>query len=261
MPDPAERTLRVPEIVSLDETPLADDGEQVAGYACPECTRSFTSSPGLKRHLTRTHGAAPTTPGSASSSNKGSAGEDKLAKSWRDFQQGTSVLVALACVTCGRILSEDAETDGNAIAAFAVKRPKLKKQLESFLASADFLVLMGAVGGTAQKMLGHHSIGRKLGIGTGHAQSTGHNPMERMAQFMAAMPPEARHRIIDQAIVAQQAQQQAQQERRSEPAMPTAEAADVPGAEPTIDVRYTPEDAEMMAKINTESFETVDAMG
>lgn len=246
----------VPDIVSLDETPLADDSEQVEGYACPECTRSFTTSAGLKRHATRTHGATPSTPSSASSSNKGNPGEEKLAKSWRDFQQGSSVLVALACVTCGRALSEDAEIDGNAIAAFAVKRPKLKKQLEAFLASADFLVLMGAVGATAQKMLGHHSIGRRIGIGTGHAQSTGHNPMERMAQFMAAMPPEARHRIIDQAINAQQAQQ----ERRAETVPHTVESSNVPGAEPSVNVEYTPEDAEMLAKINTGAFETVDAM-
>lgn len=255
----------MPEIVALDESPLADDSSTLSeGFQCPTCERSFTSAPGLKRHATRTHGAAPSNVSSSKPAKKDRA-EETLGRRWADFQIGCSLLVSMACATCGKVLAEDATTDGEAIAGFAAKRPKLKKQIESFLSSADFLMLAGALGHTAQRMAGHHSIGKRFGLGTGHAENSGHNPQERMMQFMASMPPEARHQLLDKALDAQQ--RMADTRNNAATTVPTGVPVGgthgpVEGAEPQPSPAYSAEDREMMARINggARDFEDADAL-
>lgn len=246
----------MPNVIGLDESPLGDDTSLSGEYGCPECTRAFTTEAGRKRHLTRTHNAAPSTVShSASASKRGDAIEETLATRWSQFQVGCSVLVAIACVTCGTVLLNDAQKDAKAIAAFAVKRPKLRKQLESFLASADLLVLVAVLGNTAKEMASHHAIGARFGMGPGHAKgSTAHSAQERMLQFMSNMPAEARHKIIDQAI-----HSQAAQANYAAPApAPSPTAA---GEEPTTPRDYTAADREMLDRMRQgKAFESADMM-
>ena len=258
----------MPELVPLDEQPLADPENTGGTVPCPECERAFSTEAGMKRHVTRTHNGAPSTGPSPSGVDKGRV-EKQLADRWSQFQIGCSTLIAMACVTCGKILAADAVQDGNAIATFASKRPKLRKQLESFLSSADFLILMGAVGQTAQKMIAHHSIGRRIGIGTGHAESSAHDVQGKLADYMSSLPPEARHQLLDQALQARRAMTEARQSAAAAAAQAHSQAArasspsgatapDVPtaraeGVEPEPDRRYSEQDRELLARINAGS--------
>jgi hypothetical protein len=193
----------MPEMVQLDDIPDVEPGDFSAEdgrVPCPECTLTFKPS-GIKRHITMTHrggisDGVPTT----STATKGTK-SPVLASRWKDFQLGAALLVSLACADCAKALSEDAEKDGEALAAFCISRPKLRKQIEQFLATADFMLLVGAFGGTAQKMISHHSIAKKLPFGVAtNPEHSANDPAQRMMQFMGSMPEEQRHKIFDQAL-------------------------------------------------------------
>jgi hypothetical protein len=194
-----------PEMVQLDDMPDGDPGDLGADgdgkVACPECDLRFMPT-GIKRHITMTHRGGVSDGPSDPKTPKGTK-SPVLATRWKDFQLGAALLVSLACADCAKALSEDAEKDGEALAAFCISRPKLRKQIEQFLATADFMLLVGAFGGTAQKMISHHSIAKKMPLGMvkpTNAEHGAHDPMQRMASFMSSMPEEQRHKIFDQAL-------------------------------------------------------------
>lgn len=224
-----------PEMVQLDDMPDTEPGDfttENGRVPCPECTLTFKPS-GLKRHITMTHRGGIPDDGSAVPKGNKPGKSPVLADRWEQFQLGAAMLVSLACADCAKALSEDARKDGDALAAFCTTRPKLRKQIEQFLATADFMLLVGAFGGTAQKMISHHSIAKKLPFGASNMatepEHSAHDPAQRMMRFMGSMPPEQRHQIFDQAL--QHAQKVAETAPPAQaPSVPSEPAA---GAEPT----------------------------
>jgi hypothetical protein len=189
--------------------------------------------------------------------------EDKLAQRWAQFQLGISMPVSLACSRCALALAEDADVDGKAIAAYCMNKPKLKKQLDDFLASTDFIMLIGALGGTAQKMVSHHSIAKKLPFGMAGTpaeqqqeaeQHQGHNPTEQMMQYMSGLPDEQRHKLMDSAIdhARKIAEQGAATARAQEAARQMAQPIAV-GEEPVPDVELTDRDKQIAAAMHAGS--------
>lgn len=202
----------MPEFVALDEAPALDDdaassslddGDKVA---CPECGEPF-SPRGIKRHITMSHrNGVPDSP-RRNTPGRGRV-EVNLALRWQEFQQGAALLVSLACGDCAKALVEDAAIDGAAVAAFCSNRPKLRKQLEDALASMDFMLLVGALAQTAMKMVSHHSVGKRIGLGSpdaatgGMSHGTQHNAAERMMGFLGSMPQEQRNELLNKVFEA-----------------------------------------------------------
>jgi uncharacterized C2H2 Zn-finger protein len=188
--------------VLVDEMPDAGpdddlDADIPAGAVpCPECGDYFKSR-GLSRHLNSAHGIEPVRKQStgATTKVKGAA----LALQWAEFQRGAALFVSFACTACAAVLVEDADTDGVAIAAFCESRPKLRKQIQQALGGMDVMILVGALGGTARKMIAHHAIGARFGMGDGHS----HTPVEGGAQekllgFLSQMPEDSRNALLNQ---------------------------------------------------------------
>lgn len=224
-----------PEVVSLDEMPDAapgdDGGSEVEGKVpCPECGDYFKSR-GLTRHLTSAHGYAPKERASTSGSGK-KTGE--LALRWAEFQRGAALFVSFACSQCAAVLVEDAAVDGEAIAVFCVNRPKLRKQIESALASMDVMILVGTLAGTAQKMAAHHSIGKRLGLpGSEHQHIGQQSAAEKMMDFMSTMPRDARQTLLDQVFDARAAASaNATVDQAQQPTVVVTLDDEAPGSEP-----------------------------
>lgn len=244
----------MPEFLPVDEMPggvdpdAAELGSIDGKIQCPECDKMFQPS-GLKRHITMSHRGGVSEAGTSSAPKGNSKARVNIESRWADFQRGAAMLVSLACVQCAAALSEDAANDGKALAQFCEHRPKLRKQVEDFLSTADFILLVGAFGGTAQKMIGHHSIGKRIpGISTtpntGHAT---HDPAERMMTFMGGLPPEQRHQMMDQVFEAQKHAADVQRQAQA------AESYESPGAgaEPTPNVEtLTEHDAQLRAAMS-----------
>jgi hypothetical protein len=242
----------MPETFLLDDPPTDDatatSADEDGRVQCPECTLTFKPS-GIKRHITMSHrGGVSDSPSSTSSSAKGiPKGGDRLAERWAQFQVGIAMPVSLACTQCGLALAEDAEVDGKAIATFCVNKPKLKKQIDDFLASTDFIMLIGALGGTAKKMVSHHSIAKKLPFGASgiavepNPEHQGHNPTERMMAFMGGLPEEQRNQMMNEAF--KHAKTVAEATRAAQPVPdPTPTGA---GAEPVPDALLTDRDKQI----------------
>lgn len=191
-----------PEPIALDELPdaaplfgTAGSGDSIDKVQCPECDKSFLPT-GIKRHITMAHrGGVSDTGGTKSPKTV-----IDMATRWAEFQRGSALLVSFACSQCAAVLVQDADTDGRAIADFCMKRPKLRKQVEQFLMASDMLILVGALGGTAQKMASHHSIGKRIGLtDTSHPGEHGQG-MQGVAQFMKNMSEEDRNALLNGAI-------------------------------------------------------------
>lgn len=215
---------------ALDDPPAADPsnlgGEDDGKVQCPECPNRYKSS-GLQRHITMAHRDGISD--SAASPNRANKPKSTMViqTRWAEFQRGAALLVSLACSQCAAVLSEDAEKDAIALAHFCEHKPKLRKQVEQFLSTADFMLLLGAFGGTAQKMVAHHSIGKRIpGVLPVENTDHGHNPMEKAMAFMDQMPPEARHQMMDNVFAQHRQQQEAQEQRQEE----EAAVASYPGA-------------------------------
>ena len=242
----------MPEFVALDEIPSEPDqspfGTEGDKVSCPECGDYFNPR-GLKRHITMSHrGGVSDTPRN-STKKTGSRVQVTLAQRWCEFQQGAAVLVSLACADCGTALVEDAEKDGAAIAAFCVNRPKLRKQLEDALSGMDFMLLVGALGSTATKMVGHHSIGKRIGLpgGSSPQHNAEHDAAARMMGFMSRLPQEQRNDLLNKVFEAQS--------RNDEAAQAQAPQADdaPPQTAPVRPVEYSyPENAGAGAEPNPE---------
>jgi hypothetical protein len=199
----------MPEPVALDELPQVEalfenvtEPDSREKVQCPECDREFLPS-GIKRHITMAHRG-----GVGESTSTGSKGKKKvevdLAVSWAAFQRGAALMVSFACSKCASVLVADADKDGAAIGQFCASRPKLRKQLEGFLDTADMLILVGTLAETAKSMAAHHTIGRRIGLND-IADDISHDAshaggMQGVAQFMQSMDPEARQQIIDGAL-------------------------------------------------------------
>lgn len=197
----------MPETLELDDAPFGGDtaptDDANAGkVACPECGNYFKSS-GIKRHITVSHGD-----GQRSSSGNEPRKPQKrgisIADTGAKFQKSAALLVSMACKNCASILMMDAEQDWLAIDQFCADRPKLRKQVQDMLSISDFMLLVGALGGTAQKMVAHHSIGKNLPFGlmdfdipTDH---NGHDPKASMAEFLMAIPEEERNQMLNDAL-------------------------------------------------------------
>jgi hypothetical protein len=199
----------MPDVVALDEFPQTEPGEEdfdeLSGKVpCPECGELFKSR-GLTRHLTQSHGVENPNKRSGSKPTK----TDTLALRWAEFQRGSALFVSFACSQCAAVLVEDATHDGEAIAQFCATRPKLKKQIEQVLGGMDVMILVGALGETARKMLAHHSLGKQLGLGPGPAHSAQHGAAEKMMDFMTGLDPDARHQLLDQVFASREAAAQA----------------------------------------------------
>jgi uncharacterized C2H2 Zn-finger protein len=191
--------------VLVDEMPEADeselDGDIPAGAVpCPECGEYFKSR-GLSRHLNSAHGIEPARKQATGGTKvKGAA----LAVQWAEFQRGAALFVSFACTACAAVLVEDAETDGVAIAAFCENRPKLRKQIQQALGGMDVMILVGALGGTARKMIAHHSIGARLGMGDGHTHAPVQGgPQEKLMGFLTQMDEDSRNALLNQVFAAQ----------------------------------------------------------
>lgn len=171
---------------------------------CPICQKGFKPS-GLNRHITVTHGEGQKPRGS-SSTTTGNRRSVSISDTGKKFQQSISLLVAMACKDCATVLFNDAESDWKAIDEFCQSRPKLRKQVQDMLSLSDFMLLVGALGGTAQRMAAHHSIGKRLPFGYQQGSDDNdhesHDKMQQMAQWMQAMDPSARSDLIDNALKA-----------------------------------------------------------
>lgn len=219
----------------LDDPPAAEPslgGEDDGKVQCPECPNRYKSS-GLQRHITMAHrdGISDNT-GASNNTRKQPKSSQVIETRWADFQRGAALLVSLACSQCAAALSEDAEKDAKALAQFCEHKPKLRKQVEDFLSTADFLLLVGAFGGTAQKMVAHHSIGKRI-PGLTPVENTdhgNHSPADKAMAFMEQMPAEARHQMMDQVFAANR-EKQVQQEVQQEQAASVATFADVVGGD------------------------------
>jgi hypothetical protein len=196
----------MPEPIALDEIPDADslfgndtsDSVTTGKVQCPECERLFLPT-GLKRHITMAHRDGVSD--SSSSPKKASKVVVDISDRWAQFQRGAALMVAFACSDCAAILVEDANEDGRAIAEFCSHRPKLRKNLETFLNASDAMILIGALGGTAKKMMEHHSIGQKIGLSAINPEHMGHgNGMEGIAQFMQQLSEEDRNALLNDAF-------------------------------------------------------------
>lgn len=194
--------------VLVDEIPIAEPGEDdftevAAGLVpCPECGEYFKSARGgLTRHRRSAHGIEPD--GFKSTSKPGKNSTATLAIRWAEFQRGSALFISFACSQCAAVLVEDAQHDGDAIALYCEKRPKLRKQIEQVLGGMDVMILVGALGETARKMLAHHSIGRQLGLpGSEQQHGAQHGAQEKMMDFLTNLDPDARHQLIDQVFTA-----------------------------------------------------------
>lgn len=253
---------------ALDDPPKADADDTATDVdgkiQCPECDKHFKPS-GLQRHITMAHrgGISDKPTGTPRANTKSAIIETR----WADFQRGAALLVSLACTQCANALAEDAEKDAIALAQYCQTKPKFRKQVEDFLSTADFLLLVGAFGGTAQKMVSHHSIAKRIpGITpTVNPEHASHDPASRMMDFMSSMPPEQRHAMMDRAMEAQrQAREQAETfiQQQQEPT-PTVEDNGA-GGEPAPDTTgLTEHDRQIREAMNsgTEFMETVGTLG
>lgn len=196
----------MPEVLLIDDMPTPEPGEELdsdvpaGSVPCPECGEYFKPR-GLSRHLNSAHGIEP----ERKQSSGGKAKTPALATQWAEFQRGASLFVSFACTACAAVLMEDAETDGIAIANFCDTRPKLRKQLQQAMGSMDVMILVGALGGTARKMVAHHSIGARLGMG---APQHTHEPVMGGAEakvmgFLTQLPEEDRNALLNQVFAAQ----------------------------------------------------------
>src|ERR1700677_4193589 len=137
MPDPVALD-ELPDSDGLGDAPLGADPD-TGKVPCPECDRWFLPT-GIKRHITMTHR------GGVSDSGKSSAGKSKplpLAIKWAGFQRGAALMVSFACTQCAMVLVQDADKDGQAIAAYCANRPKLTKQVNQLLDASDVMILVG----------------------------------------------------------------------------------------------------------------------
>lgn len=224
-----------PEPLLLDEMPAGDDpfGDDIsiAGKVpCPECGEYFKSR-GLTRHLESAHGVENPNKRSGNIGNK-SKGTAVLAQQWAEFQRGASLFASFACSQCAAVLMEDAQKDGDAIAAFCEGRPKLKKQIQQALTGMDIMILVGALGETARKMVSHHEIGKKLGMpGPQHTHAGGGSAQEKMMDFLTTMDPAARNTLLDQVFSGGAAT--ASTPAAATPTVTVVMDDDVPGMPPT----------------------------
>jgi hypothetical protein len=190
----------MPEPILLDELPAEESpfvGSEVpAGTVpCPECGNYFKSR-GLTRHMVNAHGMEPPERKTPAGTGKATVA---LAKRWAEFQRGAALFVSFACSECAAVLIEDADTDANAIATFCDGRPKLKKQLQQALTGMDIMILVGALGGTARKMVAHHEIGKKIGLpGPAHSHAAGGSAQEKMMHFLTDLPEDSRNQLLNQ---------------------------------------------------------------
>lgn len=190
-----------PELLSLDEVPDgADDslGSDVpaGSVPCPECGEYFKSR-GLTRHMVQTHGMA--APARRTATGDAGKGNVRLATQWAEFQRGAALFISFACAQCAAVIVEDAQRDGDAIAAFCEGRPKLKKQIQQALTGMDIMILVGALGETARKCVAHHDIGRRIGLpGPQHSHVGGQSAQEKMMSFLTTMPEADRNLLLNQ---------------------------------------------------------------
>jgi hypothetical protein len=194
--------------VSVAEPTFTDGADDLGKVQCPECDKSFLPA-GIKRHITMAHRGGISDGPTATKTSKPKSVVD-IANRWAEFQRGAALMVSLACSQCAGVLVADAVTDGNAIAAFCSRKPKLKKQLETFLDSSDIIILVGALAGTAQKMAAHHSIGQRIGLGSTSTEADHTHPegsMQNIMDFMQNMDPDMRNELINSAFDAKQAAQ------------------------------------------------------
>lgn len=253
---------------ALDDPPKSDANEDASTdvdgkIQCPECDKTFKPS-GLQRHITMAHrgGISDRQPNAPRANTKSAIIEAR----WADFQRGAALLVSLACTQCANALAEDAERDAIALAQYCQNKPKFRKQVEDFLTTADFLLLVGAFGGTAQKMISHHSIAKRIpGITpTINPEHSSHDPASRMMDFMGSMPPEQRHAMFDRAMEAREQARQ-QQEAFTQSQQTPAPAEDTgAGGEPVPDTTtLTEHDRQIREAMNsgTEFMETVGTLG
>jgi hypothetical protein len=249
---------------ALDDPPTADAGEQDTldgKIQCPECDKTFKPT-GLQRHITMIHrgGVGDT------DKNKGGKRTPIIETRWADFQRGCALLVSLACVQCANALSEDAEKDAIALASYCQNKPKFKKQVEDFLTTADFLLLVGAFGGTAQRMISHHSVAKRIpGISptAPNPEHATHDPASRMMEFMGSLPPEQRHMMMDRAMEASRQAREQQEAFVQQQQEPEAANNNAPGAEPVVEAPLTEHDKQIRDAMNsgTEFMETVGSLG
>lgn len=191
----------MPIVVPLDDVPTDDSDNDLGSdipadaIACPECGNYYKRR-GLTRHMVQAHGMeSPSRSGSVATPKQG----PKLAQRWAEFQRGAALLVSFACVQCAAVLVEDAQQDGDAIAAFCENRPKLRKQIEQALSGMDVMILVGALGATGRKMIAHHDIGKKLGLGDGHTHTVERGgPQEQVMAFLTSIPEADRNLMLNQ---------------------------------------------------------------
>lgn len=234
------------------------DGDIPAGAVpCPECGEYFKSR-GLSRHLNSAHGIEPERK-QASRAGSGK-GIETLALQWAEFQRGAALFISFACTGCAAVLVEDAETDGRAIAAYCEHKPKLRKQIMQALNGMDVMILVGALGGTARKMIAHHSIGARLGMVPDHAHApVAGGAQEKMMGFLTQMDPNARTELLNKVFSQMAEQQQPATATASSPATATQpvtvrENSTAPGSEPAPDLSHlTEQDRHAMAMAHSGS--------
>lgn len=242
----------MPEVFSVDEMPEAGpedelDSDIPAGSVpCPECGDYFKSR-GLSRHLNSAHGIAP----ERQQANRSSGSKTPaFAKQWAEFQRGAALFVSFACTACAAVLVEDADTDAMAIAIYCENKPKLRKQIQTALGSMDVMILVGALGGTARKMIAHHSLGARLGMGDNHSHVPVHGDAQaKILGFLTSMDESARNELLNR-VFAQAAATNASASS-SEPVRATPTVTVVhddetaPGAEPAPDLSLLTEQDRM----------------
>lgn len=190
----------MPEVIGLDEVPTGsgdDLGSDVpaGSVPCPECGQFFKSR-GLTRHMVQAHGMQAPVRRNVADTGKATV---KLANQWAEFQRGAALFISFACADCATVIIEDAQTDGDAIAAFCETRPKLKKQIQQALSGMDVMILVGALGGTARKMIAHHEFGKRIGLpGPQHSHAGGQSAQEKMLSFLTTMPEADRNTLLNQ---------------------------------------------------------------
>lgn len=197
----------MPKVIDLvdDAAPIDDDAAEIVDddgkVPCPECGNRFKPS-GLNRHITVTHGAGQKQ--RTASGTGGSKRSVSIANAGMQFQQGASLFVSMACQRCATCLYQDAEKDWKAIDEFCQSRPKLRKQVQDMLTMSDAIMLAGALMGTAQKMIAHHSIGERFAFGVANTgmddDHSGHSPASEMAAFMMGIPEDERNRLVNEAL-------------------------------------------------------------
>lgn len=186
-------TLDLDDVPESDTEPVDNADGKVA---CPECGRYFLAR-GLKRHITMAHSN-----GERVSTSPAKTGNSKVSKQWVKFQNGVAVVVSMACTQCGGILLEKSQTNGDAIAGYCSGRPKLTRQVLTFLDSTDYLMLFGAIYGTAAPMLAHHGISVP-GVAKSDKHSDDHSPsmgVDSLMSFMSSMPEDVRNEIMNEAM-------------------------------------------------------------